>query len=123
MRTNHIDYSFKTLSKLPKGKIVKLAYATEAFFDGFFVVILHHNNRIAEITKKEMTLDHHGYDSNTTRDRLDAIVTANIPREEGKGYAYRICKSEGRISLSVGGYTSKLPPIAFDRITLKRKVR
>ena len=71
--------SYKELSKLPTGKRRKLGYETYAENRGKgMVVVYHHNNPIAGIHKNRLELDNCGWDSNTTRDRLDQIVYDNF---------------------------------------------
>jgi hypothetical protein len=106
--------SWAALKALPINKQVTIGYATTALWDGVIAGIYHHGNQIAALTKETIALTHCGFDSNVTRDRLDQIVTANY------GYGlYRVCKSDGRISLTVNGGS----PIAFDTITLKRNAK
>jgi len=71
-----LDY--RSLSKLPTGKRRKLGYKTYAENRGEMVVIYHHNNAIAGVHKNRLELDNCGWDSNTTRDRLDQIVYDNF---------------------------------------------
>ena len=71
-----LDY--RSLSKLPTGKRRKLGYKTYAEKRGEMVVIYHHNNPIAGVHKNRLELDNCGWDSNTTRDRLDQIVYDNF---------------------------------------------
>ena len=105
------SFAWQDLKSLPLNKHVTLCYATTALWDGEIAGIYHHGNQIAALTKETISLTHCGFDSNTTRDRLDQIVTANY-----KNNVYRVCKNRGRISLSVKGVT----PVAFDTITLQR---
>lgn len=107
-------FTWNYLKGLPLNKSVTLGYATTALWDGVIAGIYHHGNQIAALTQDTISLTHCGYDSNTTRDRLDQIVTANYGFD-----LYRVCKNKGRISLSVKGAT----PVAFDTITLQRKGR
>jgi hypothetical protein len=107
-------FAWSDLKNLPLNKMVTLGYATQALWDGTIAGIYHHGNQIAALTKDTISLTHCGYDSNTTRDRLDQIVMANYPNRE-----YRVCKNRGRISLVANGSA----PVAFDTVTLERKAR
>ena len=109
--TQKHEFSFKNLKTLPVGKMVKIGYATTALWDGLTAGIYHHGNQIAALTKETIRITHHGWDSNTTRDRLDRVMTANYGYE-----LYRVCKHKGLISLMVNRTT----PVAFDTITLQR---
>jgi len=106
--------SWAALTSLPINKHVSIGYATTALWDGVIAGIYHHGNQIAALTKETIALTHCGFDSNTTRDRLDQIVLANYPNQN-----YRVCKNRGRISLIANGSA----PIAFDTVTLERRTR
>tara|TARA_R110000824_G_scaffold173421_1_gene351487 strand:- start:724 stop:1077 length:354 start_codon:yes stop_codon:yes gene_type:complete len=104
-------FSWKYLKTLPLNKKVNLGYATTALWDGEKAGVYHHNNQIAALTKETITITHRGWNSNSTRDRLDQILTDNY------GYGvYRVNKHKGRISLHVKDAT----PVGFDTITLQR---
>jgi hypothetical protein len=109
--TQKHEFAFKNLKTLPVGKMVKMGYATTALWDGLIAAIYHHGNEIATLSKETIRITHHGYNSNTTRDRLDQVMTANYDNN-----LYRVCKDKGLIALSV----SRLTPVAFDTITLRR---
>ena len=103
--------SYKELSKLPEGKRRKLGYETYAENRGKgMVVIYHHNNPIAGIHKDRVELDWCGWNSNTTRDRLDQIIGDNF------GYqTVRVSKHDYQGGLNV--YQTKVH-IPFQQATV-----
>ena len=109
--TQEHEFAWKRLKTLPVGKMVKMGYATTALWDGLIAAIYHHGNEIATLSKETIRITHHGYNSNTTRDRLDQVMTANYGTE-----LYRVNKHKGLISLMV----NRTSPVAFDTITLQR---
>lgn len=95
---------YKSLSKLPKGKRRKLGYETYAENRGEMVVIYHHGNAIAGVHKNKVELDNCGWDSNTTRDRLDQIVADNY------GYdLVRVVKHDYRMKLHIRNSKVHIP--------------
>lgn len=88
--------SYKELSKLPMGKQRKLGYETHALNRGADVVIYHHSHPIAVVQKHKVLISKCGYDSNTTRDRLDQVVRDNFGYE-----IVRVCKDKHVMKLNV----------------------
>lgn len=104
---------YKSLSKLPKGKRRKLGYETYAENKGEMVVIYHHNNPIAGVHKWWVELDNCGWNSNTTRDRLDQIVADNF------GYdLVRVVKHQYQMKLHIRNSKVHIP---FRQVTVTKQ--
>lgn len=76
------NMSAKSLRELVKnnGQYYKIAYATKAMVTSDRVSITHHDNLIAVLRDEYIFISNCGYDTRTTANRLNAIVSAYNPR-------------------------------------------